>query len=181
MKHGLVLVVLALMLRACGPEVAAAGSDGEERRSVTASPPDDPSLVVGDEATKAGNGTKLTVRSYESPLEIGGAMPESGSEFSTVEVLGCAGPDSEGSLMNLGPSAFTLRMEDGTEIQRVGFADEGARVRRPTLESMKPLAGECDRGFVTFRTPRGEKLALVVYEEEFALKDPIAWRVPEDR
>lgn len=181
-KRGLVLVALALVLlsAACGPNAAAAGSGGEERRKITASPPEDPRLVVGDRATTDENGTTLAVLSYESPLTVEGAKPERGFEFSGIEVKGCAGPDSEQSLMHLGPIAFVLRTMDGDEIQPEGFS-EGVKVKQPALESMNPFPGECDRGFVTFQTPRGERPELVIYEEQFVLKNPLAWKTTQGR
>ena len=178
MKHVLVLAALALVatLAACGPGPASAGSD-DEKVKVTSSPARNPQLVLGDEATTADNGTTLAVRSYGSPWTVGGSRPERGFEFSGIEVKGCAGPNSENSLMQIGPGAFTLRMPDGTSIS----PEDGAGVRKPALQSMNPLAGECGRGFVTFQTPRGERPDLVLYDEELALKKTIAWKLPEGR
>lgn len=176
-QRGFVLVALVLLASACGPGAA---TDAEERRKVTNSPPGNPRLVVGDEATTNENGTTLAVLSYESPLKIEGARAERGFEFSGIEVRGCAGPDSEGSLMAQGPSAFVLRTTGGAGIQPEGFSED-AKVKQPALESMNPLPGECDRGFVTFQTPRGERPELVIYEEDFVLEDPIAWKTVEGR
>ena len=181
MKHALVLVALALasLSVACGA-VASAGSEAEERPKVTASPAGDPKLVVGDAATTADNGTTLAVLSYESPTTVKGAEPERGFEFSGIEVKGCAGPNSENSLMHIGPGAFTLRLPDGTQVVPEEFGGE-AKVREPALQSMNPLPGECGRGFVTFQTPRDQRPALVLYDEEFVLKKTIAWKVPTKR
>ena len=176
MKRVLVLAALAVMLAACGPGPASAGSEDEKVR-VTSSPASNPQLILGDEATTADNGTTLTVRSYESPWTVEDASPERGFEFSGVEVGGCAGPNSENSLMQIGPGAFTLRMPDGTTV----LPEDGSGVKKPALQSMNPLAGECGRGFVTFQTPRGERPDLVLYDEELALKKTIAWKVPEGR
>lgn len=181
MKRGLVLVVLALAAAGCGPGVAAAGSGGEEERKVTVSSPRDPRLAVGDRATTSSNGTTLTVLSYQAPLRVAGARPERGSTYAGIEVKGCAGPDSERSLMHLGPNAFVLRTPDGTRLHPEGFAGDAPRVKEPSLQGMNPLPGECDRGFVTFQTPQGQRPDLVLYEEEFVDKVTIAWRVPDAR
>jgi hypothetical protein len=183
MRHVLVLVTLALasLSVACDASTAAStGPDEDEKYKVTSSPARDPRLVLGDTATTADNGTTLTVLSYESPSAVKGARPERGFEFSGIEVKGCAGPDSENSLMHIGPGAFALRMPDGTRLQPEEFGEK-AKVREPALESMNPGPGECGRGFVTFQTPTGERPELVLYEEQFVLEDLIAWKVPEKR
>lgn len=183
MKHVLILVILALLSlsAACGPGTAAsAGSGAEEKPKVTASPAEDPRLVLGDKATTASNGTTLTVLSYESPSKVEGARPKQGFEFSSVEVKGCAGPNSENSLMHIGPGAFVLRLPDGTRLQPEEFGEK-AKVKTPALQSMNPLPGECGRGFVTFQTPTGERPELVLYDEQFVLKKSIAWKVPAKR
>ncbi len=183
MKHVLVLVTLALvsLSAACDTGTAAStGSGADEKRKVTSSPAQDPRLVLGDTATTASNGTTLTVLSYESPTTVKGAEPDQGYEFSGIEVKGCAGSDSENSLMQIGPGAFALRLPDRTRLLPEGLGDE-AKVKEPALQSMNPLPGECDRGFVTFQTPRGERPELLLYDEEFVLKNTIAWKVPEKR
>ncbi|MDQ3429881.1 MAG: hypothetical protein M3479_08050 [Actinomycetota bacterium] len=183
MKHVLVLVTLALasLSAACDTSTAAStGSGAEEERKITSSPAKDPRLVLGDTATTAENGTTLAVLSYESPSTVEGASPERGFEFSGIEVKGCAGPDSENSLMHIGPGAFVLRMPDGTRLQPEEFGEK-SKIREPALESMNPGPGECGRGFVTFQTPTGERPDLVLYDEQFVLKSTIAWKVPEKR
>lgn len=181
MRHVLVVVTLALasLSVACGT-AASTGPGPDDKYKVTSSPARDPRLVLGDTATTADNGTTLTVLSYESPSMVKGATPGRGFEFSGVEVKGCAGPDSENSLMHIGPGAFELRMPDGSRLQPEDFGGE-AKVREPALQSMNPLPGECGRGFVTFQTPRDQRPELVLYEEQFVLEDPIAWKVPEKR
>ncbi len=183
MKRGLVLAVLALasLSVACGPGTpASAGTDADEKKKVTASPAKDPGLVLGDTATTNGNGTTLAVLSYESPVTVKNAEPRRGFEFSGIEVKGCAGPNSENSLMHIGPGAFELRLSDGTRLLPEEFGEK-AKVEEPALESMNPLPGECGRGFVAFQTPAGERPELVLYDERFVLKKPIAWKVPGDR
>lgn len=180
MKHYvLILATLALatLLAGCDTNAAASAGSADERRKVTVSPEKDPRLVLGDEATTADNGTTLAVLSYESPTTVKGAKPEKGHEFSGIEVKGCAGPDSENSLMHIGPDAFVLRMPDGAGVLPEG----GSRAKEPALESMNPLAGECDRGYVTFQTPTGERPELVLYDEQFVLENTIAWKVPTKR
>lgn len=183
MKYVLVLITLALvsLSAACGPSnVASTGSDGDGKHKVTSSPAKDPRLVLGDTATTADNGTTLAVLSYQSPVTVKGAEPNPGFEFSGIEVKGCAGPDSENSLMHIGPGAFALRLPDGARLQPEEFGED-AKVKEPALQSMNPLPGECGRGFVTFQTPRDERPELVLYEEQFVLEDTIAWKVPEKR
>ena len=183
MKHVMMLVALALvsLSAACDTGTAAStGSGAEEKRGVTSSPAQAPRLVLGDTATTASNGTTLAVLSYESPTTVKGAEPNRGHEFSGLEVKGCAGPDSENSLMQIGPGAFALRLPDGTRLLPEGRGG-GAKVKEPALQSMNPLPGECGRGYVTFQTPREERPDLVLYDEEFVLKSSIAWKVPEKR
>ena len=183
MRYVLVLIALALvsLSAACGPSGAAtAGSDADGKHKVTSSPAKDPTLVLGDTATTADNGTTLAVLSYESPVTVKGAKPDRGFGFSGIEVKGCAGPDSENSLMHIGPGAFALRLQDGAVLQPEEFG-EGAKVKEPALQSMNPLPGECGSGFVTFQTPTGERPELVLYNEQFVLKNTIAWKVPEKR
>jgi hypothetical protein len=183
MKRGLVLAVLALasLSVACGPGTAAsAGTDADEKKKVTASPAKDPRLVLGDTATTNSNGTTLAVLSYKSPMAVKNAEPERSFEFSGIEVKGCAGPNSENSLMHIGPGAFELRLYDGTRLLPEGFGEQ-AKAEEPALESMNPLPGECGRGFVTFQTPAGERPELVLYDERFVLEKSIAWKVPGNR
>ncbi|MDQ3361371.1 MAG: hypothetical protein M3534_06830 [Actinomycetota bacterium] len=182
MRYVLVLITLALasLSVACDTSTTASTGSGAEEEKITASPAKDPRLVLGDTATTAKNGTTLTVISYESPSMVKGAMPERGFEFSAIEVKGCAGPNSENSLMQIGPGAFAMRLPDGTRLQPEGFGEE-AKVKEPALQSMNPLPDECGRGFVTFQTPTGERPELVLYDEEFVLKNSIAWKVPERR
>ena len=177
MRQVLVLIALASLLAACGPETTASAGP-EEKQKVTASPIKDPNLVVGDTAPPAGNGTTLAVLSYRSLSAAGGAKPDKGFEFSGIEVKGCAGPNSENSLMHIGPDAFSLRLSGGALV----LPEHGggkAKIREPILRAMNPLPGECGRGFVAFQTPRGERPEIVLYEEQFVLKDTIAWRVPQ--
>ena len=118
--------------------------------------------------------------SYESSSKVRGARPEEGFEFSAIEVEGCAGPDSENSLMHIGPGAFELRLPDGARLQPEDFG-QNAKVREPALQSMNPLPGECGSGFVTFQTPAGKRPDLVLYDEQFVLKPTIAWKVSRKR
>lgn len=174
MKHVLVVIALALapLAVACGQ----AGSAEKEYR-VTSSPARDPSLVVGDRATTASNGTTLAVLSYKSPLTVEGTKPRPGFEFSGIEVKGCAGASSENSLMHIGPDAFALRMPGGADLAPEDFGDR-VNVEGPALQSMNPLPGECGRGLVAFQTPRDERPDLVLYDEQFVLEKTIVWKVP---
>ncbi len=181
MKHGLVLVALAVVAvsAACGP--ASVGSGGSEtEHKFTVSEVKDPRLVVGDTATTTEEGNTLTVLSYESPLSLKGAKPDPGSVFSAIEVRGCDGPSSGRDLMARGPNAFTLRLPDGTRVQPEEFGEE-MDVKEPALGSMNPPPSGCDRGFVTFQIPRDEKPELVVFDEQFVLKKAVAWKVPTGR
>src|SRR4028119_1801557 len=128
MRYVLVLVALALvsLSAACGPgNAATAGCAAEGKHQVPSSPAKDPTLVLGDTATTADNGTTLAVLSYESPVTVKGAKPDRGFEFSGVEAKGCAGPDSENSLMHIGPGAFELRLQGGGGLQPEGFGEGG--------------------------------------------------------
>jgi hypothetical protein len=180
MERGLVLIALALIsLSACAPGTASpTGSGAEATRMLTASPPKDPGLVVGDEVTTTEDGNTLTVLSYESPRSVGGARPDRGSAFSVVEVEGCAGRSSAEDLMHVGSGAFTLRLPDGDSVQPEDPPDD-AHVKQPDLRTMDPGPGTCTSGFVTFQTPRGARPDLVVFEEEYVLESAIAWKIPD--
>lgn len=177
MKYKLVILVAALVCvcAACSPDTA--GSDAEAADKVTASPPGHPSLVVGSVATTTEAGNKLTVISYRAPISLEGASPDPGSEFSVIEVEGCASSSSGRDLMHVGPTAFSLRLPDGTSVKPEVFADADATVKEPALQTMDPKPGTCDRGFVTFQTPRGASPELVVFEEQFVDATDLAWRV----
>lgn len=147
---------------------------------LTASPPKDPGLVVGDEAITTEDGNTLTVLSYESPRSVDGARPDRGSEFSVVEVEGCASRSSGEDLMHVGSGAFTLRLPGGGIVRPEDPPDD-PHVKQPNLLTMDPGPGECTSGFATFQTPRGTRPNLVVFEEEFVLESAIAWKVPDER
>lgn len=177
------MVVLALVAisAACSPgTVGTAVSEAEKKYRLTVSPVEDPRLVLGETATTSEHGNTLTVFSYESPLSVEGAKAEPGFEFSTVEVEGCAGSSSGKDLMYVGSNAFSLRSADGTRVQPEGFGRD-AKVREPALRTMDPVPGACERGFITFQTPRGERPHLVVFEEQFVLESAIAWKVTEEQ
>lgn len=46
---------------------------------------------------------------------------------------------------------------------------------------MDPSPGECERGYVIYETPRGEKAELVVFEDTLTETQAIAWKVPDAR
>ena len=183
MKRRLVVVALSLaaISAACSPgTVGTAVSEAEKKHRISVSPVEDPRLVLGETATTSKDGNTLTVFCYESPLSVEGAKPDPGFEFSTIEVEGCAGSSSGEDLMYVGSNAFSLRSPDGTRVQPEGFGKD-EKVREPALRTMDPVPGACERGFVTFQTPRGERPHLVVFEEQFVLDSAIAWKVTEEQ
>ena len=161
MRRRFVVVMLGLMAlsAACGPATLGSSEvDGatEESPKPTVSTAKDPTLVVGDTATTTEDGNKLTVHSYESPLSLGGSKPDPGSEFSAIEVEGCASPTSGRDLMHVGPVAFTLRMPDGTRVMPEVFANKDAEVEEPALQTMDAPPGKCDRGSSRIKQTRPE-------------------------
>jgi hypothetical protein len=40
-------------------------------------------------------------------------------------------------------------------------------VKEALLETLEPVPGKCERGFVVFQMPRGERPEFVVFEEQF--------------
>lgn len=187
MRRGFVLVMLVLvsMSAACGPGATGSGEPdtaayGTHR--LTISTAENPKLTVGDTAITTEAGNKLTVHSYESSLSLEGAKPDPGFEFSAIDVEGCASPTSGRDLMHVGPVAFTLQMPDGTRVMPEVFANKNAEVKEPALQTMDAGPGTCDRGFVTYQTPRGERPELVIFEEQFVTNVPdIAWKVPDEQ
>lgn len=185
-RLGLVLVVLLLasVLTACDPgPVNEVGADPKPAKKPTHSPVDSPRLVVGDTAVlEESLQTELTVYSYESPLSsMGNAKPEPGFEFSAAEVEGCASLSSSGDPMIITPNAFTLRLPGGDTVLPEEITGEGPVERKPVLQSMDPSPGECERGYVIYETPRGEKAELVVFEDTLTETQAIAWKVPDAR
>lgn len=67
--------------------------------------------------------------------------------------------------MHVGSTAFVLRMPDGARVVLATDAEESG-VKEPVLETMDPVPGQCDRGFVVFQTPRGERPEAVIFEEQ---------------
>jgi len=56
-------------------------------------------------------------------------------------------------------------------------------VKEAVLETMDPVPGQCERGFIVIQTPRGERPELVVFEEQFKAErevQPIRWAVPDE-
>lgn len=183
MKRGSVLialVVLTSILAACGA-VGSADPDAESARAPAASAAENSELVVGDRAVTNESGNKLAVYSYESPVTLQGSEPDPGFEFSVIDVESCNGPAAGRDLMQVGPNAFVLRLPDGTRVKPEVFADGDAKVKEPALRNME-VRGACDRGFVTFQTPRGERPDLVIFEESFTTEEPrpIEWKIPDE-
>lgn len=184
MKRGLVLIALLMLTSisaACGPgAVGSVDPDAETTREPAMSTAENLELVVGDQAVTNESGNKLTVYSYESPLTLQGREPDPGFEFAAIEVEACNGPSDGRDLMQVGPNAFVLRLADGARVKPEVFADGDAEVKKPALRTME-VRGACDRGFVTFQTPRGERPALVIFEEGFTTEaQPIEWTIPDE-
>ena len=137
---------------------------------------------MGDTSTTTEDGNTLTVFAYESPLAPTNS-PESGpdSEFSAIEVEGCASSSSGRNLMHVGSPAFVLQ-KPSDRILPVKEAQETG-VTEAVLETMDPVPGQCERGFVVFQTPRDERPEFVVFEEQFKAEreaPPKRWAVPDE-
>ena len=184
MRVGIAIIVsvMTLVLAGCGstdagleePDAAA-----KAEKKLTESPPKDPRLVVGDTAVTTKDGSELAVLSYESPVSVEGGKPEPGFEYSVIEVEGCASRSSGRDAMHIGSNGFTLRLPESGDTHAEGF-DRDAKVKQPALETMDAPPGSCDKGFVTFQTPKGERADLVLFEEQFVLESIIAWKVPTE-
>lgn len=186
MRRVLVLILLfvASLSVACGVNnVSSSKPKTGATKETTASSVENPKRVLGDTATTTEDGNTLTVLSYESPLTVKGANPKTGFEFSAIEVEGCASASSGRDLMHIGSTAFTLRLSDEIpSVHPVVFDDVDATVKEPALRTMDPPPGRCNRSFVTFQTPQGERPKFVVFEEEFVSEMPvIAWSVPKEQ
>ena len=185
MKRGFVLLALLMLTSisaACGSgAVGSVDPDGTaEATREAAITAENPELVVGDQAVTNESGNKLTVYSYESPITLRGREPDPGFEFSAIDAEACNGPSEGRDLMQVGPNAFVLRLPDGTRVKPEVFADADAEVKQPALQNME-VRGACDRGFVTFQTPRGERPDLVIFEESFSTEaQPIEWTIPDE-
>lgn len=178
MRVGIFVVALAMTL-VVGCQAADAGLEDAAAtgKKITDSPAGNPRLVVGDVAITTEDGNELAVISYESPVSIDGAKPKPAFEYSVIEVEGCSSRSSGRDEMHIGANGFTLRLPESGDVHAEGFDGDG-RVKQPDLETMDAAPGSCDRGFVTFQTPEGEKAELVLFEEQFVLEEVIAWEIP---
>lgn len=104
------------------------------------------------------SGGSLTVRSFESPVPTPEYMePDSGKEYSAIEVEWCAGPSREEELEDVRPSSFELQMPDNTRYSSDVVA------RDPDLPYTMLLPNDCVRGWISFQTPQGVKPAFAVF------------------
>lgn len=184
MKYGLFLAVMLFvaLLGGCGSTGGvSAGAETAKGSSRPAMESGD--LTLGDAAITTEDGNTLTVSSYESSLSpAGSSKPRPGFEFSAIEVEGCSSPSSGRDLMAVGSAAFVLLMPDGARVLPATNAEETG-VREPILQTMDPVPGQCEGGFVVFQTPQGERPEFIVFEEQFKSEDeapPIRWMVPDE-
>ncbi len=106
---------------------------------------------MGDTATTMEDGNTLTVFSYESPLPpTNSPRPGPDSEFSAIEVEGCASSSSGRDLMYVGSPAFVLQMPDGDRILPVKEAQETG-VKEAVLETMDPVPANANVALSSFR------------------------------
>ncbi len=185
MKHWLVLVSLLLVPVLGGCSFAGGGSTAAGTAEASGQPAtENAELVVGDTATTTEDGNTLTVFSCESPLPpTNSSEPGLDFDFSAIEVEGCASSSSGRNLMHVGSPAFVLQMPDGDRILPVKEAQETG-VKEAVLETVDPVSDQCERGFVVFQTPRGERPEFVVFEEQFKTEreaPPIRWAVPGEQ
>lgn len=171
-----VVVLTASSLVACGTP---SGGAGEAAKKPTRSPVGNPSLTVGDTAVVERNGTELTVHSYESPLPSAESSERNpGFEFSAIEVEECASTSSGGNSMVVTPNAFILGLPGGARATpEVSTANLG--LKKPVLQSMDPAPGDCERGYIIYQMPRGERPETVIFKDTLILARTIAWKVPD--
>ena len=84
--------------------------------------------------------------------------------------------------MCAGSPAFVLRRSDGDRVLPVKEAQKTG-VKEAVLQTMESVPGKCERGFVVFQLPRGERPEFVVFEEHFkaeAEATRISWAVQDE-
>ena len=136
------LFAAGLLLLGCG--------DGD----VETSGPESGPRTVGDTLeTEAG---KLTIHSYEAPVQTDVGTIDPDNVFAVIDVEGCVNQRRSG-VITLYTSAFTLEMPDGSERPPTLTAKE------PALTDTPVQAGDCIRGFLTFEIPPDARPSFVVY------------------
>lgn len=101
---------------------------------------------MGDKITLGRTGDTIQVFTFTAP--------SGGSGVATIDVQGCAGPQS--TEFDINPLDFTLVMQDNTHANvALGTGP------KPQYPAAHLLPGECGRGFVSFTVPPGETPAAI--------------------
>lgn len=101
---------------------------------------------IGDKVTIGRTGDTLQVFTFNAPA--------GGSGTATIDVQGCAGPQS--TQFSINPLYFTLVMQDNTHANPALGSGP-----KPQLPATDLLPGECGRGYVSFTVPPGETPAAI--------------------
>jgi hypothetical protein len=125
--------------------------------------------LVGETAITM-SGDRLTVHSYESPVApLPYMQPEEDYEFVALDVEWCTSPNSRTTLIEAHPTRFNLHMPDNTRLPR-----HARQFKEPVLHSTRLEPGDCARGWVTFKKPKGVKPRYIMYTDGRSL---LKWRI----
>jgi hypothetical protein len=108
---------------------------------------------------KAGyeDGSSVQVFSYEQPVVTTSIIkPPAGKEMASADVEVCTGTRAQTSITSRGVTAYKAGG---------GTYPTDLRGKTPTLMTGLLSPGQCQRGFVSFLVPMGERAAVLVWEE----------------
>ena len=175
----LALIVLLIVGVNIGRETSSTAPTESEQKTTQAEKPKpettkakassktSPEIAVGETATLA-NGAKVIVYSYKPSVPPSNqfSKPESGSEFSVIDVGACAG----NAATSINPYSFALQMPDNSRLDPAFVSAVEPRLNLTNLS-----AGDCVRGYVTFETPQGQTPSFVLFEQPLA--PAVKWAV----
>lgn len=93
--------------------------------------------------------------------------PDPGHSYVAADVEGCAGSPSPFGSVN--PFDFGLVMADNTRLA------PGFPVATPRLDAIAQVAGDCNRGFVTFEVPEAATPVAVTFS---TIGVAVRWAIP---
>ena len=115
--------------------------------------------------TKTGAGNLVTVFSFASTVK-GTRKPASGTVFAAADVEACAGPHAP-PRTGVFRAQFALQTPDQTGWHSVD------PVKEPALKDMLLKSNQCERGWISFQLPSGQKPRFIV----LLSSDIVKWQV----
>jgi len=121
-------------------------------------------VALGQRVT-TGAGNLVTVFSFASTVK-GTRKPASGTVFAAVDVEACAGPHAP-PRTGVFRAQFALQTPDQTGWHSVD------PVKEPALKDMLLKSNQCERGWISFQLPSGQKPRFIV----LLSSDIVKWQV----